>query len=143
MLTGRKATYDKLHRIHLWADVSIGTMALIGLLFSDVLEAWYTIDLSFHIIIFTLATVGILAEKILHKGKHESSILGKGLHRIHLAADVSISAMAIVGLLFAEVLELFFEADFVFHVLIFALAIGGVLIEKVLHRHKHAGVIVS
>jgi general stress protein CsbA len=142
-LTNRKSTYDRLHTIHLWADVSIGTMALVGLLISDVLEAWYAIDLSFHIIIFTLATAGILAEKILHRGKHESSIFGSGLHRIHLAADVSISAMAMVGLLFAEVLELFFEADFVFHVLIFVLAIGGVLIEKFFHRHKHAGVIGS
>jgi len=63
------------------------------------------------------------------------------LHRAHLYADLSISAMALVGLFFAEVLEAWFQVDLVFHIAIFALATGGIILEKIFHRHKHSGVI--
>ena len=63
------------------------------------------------------------------------------LHRVHLYADLSISAMAIVGLFFADILETWFQVDLVFHIAIFVLATGGIISERVLHRHKHSGVI--
>ena len=63
------------------------------------------------------------------------------LHRVHLYADLSISAMAFVGLFFAEVLETWFQVDLVFHIAIFVLATGGIVSERILHRHKHSGVI--
>jgi hypothetical protein len=63
------------------------------------------------------------------------------LHRVHLYADLSISAMAFVGLFFAEVLETWFQVDLIFHIAIFVLATGGIISERVLHRHKHSGVI--
>ncbi len=143
MELNKKFSDGTLHRIHLWADFSIGVIALVGLLFAEVLETWYTIDLVFHITIFIMATGGIVTEKLLHRHKHGTELFGKGLHRIHLVADLSISAMAVIGLLFAEVLEAFFQVDFVFHIAIFVLAIGGIIAEKVLHRHKHSGVIGS
>ncbi|HEY7507079.1 MAG TPA: hypothetical protein VH621_05695 [Nitrososphaera sp.] len=63
------------------------------------------------------------------------------LHRVHLYADLSISAMAFVGLFFAEILNTWFRVDLVFHLAIFVLAAGGIISEKILHRHKHSGVI--
>lgn len=63
------------------------------------------------------------------------------LHRVHLYADLSISAMAFVGLFFAEVLETWFQVDLIFHIAIFVLATGGIVSERILHRHKHSGVI--
>jgi hypothetical protein len=63
------------------------------------------------------------------------------LHRVHLYADLTISAMAIVGLFFADILETWFQVDLVFHVMIFVLATGGIISERILHRHKHSGVI--
>jgi hypothetical protein len=63
------------------------------------------------------------------------------LHRVHLYADLSISAMAFVGLFFADVLETWFQVDLIFHIAIFVLAAGGIISERVLHRHKHSGVI--
>lgn len=142
-MSDRKLRYDKLHRAHLWSDFSIGVIALIGLFIRDVLEAWYTIDLAFHVIIFTLAAGMILVERILHGRKHMSEIFGKGLHRFHLFADLSISTMAVSGLLFEEVLEAFFQTDIIFHIVIFVLAIGGIIAERVLHKHKHTGIIGS
>lgn len=68
--------------------------------------------------------------------------LGNGaLHRVHLYADLTISAMAIIGLFFAEILETWFQVDLVFHIAIFVLATGGIVSERILHRHKHSGVI--
>jgi hypothetical protein len=134
---------DKLHRVHLWSDFSIGVIALVGLLIRDVLEAWYQIDLVFHIIIFTLAAGMILAERVLHGSKHTAKIFGSGLHKIHLLADLSISTMAVVGLLFEDVLEAFFQADIVFHIAIIILVTGVIVSERILHRHKHSGVIGS
>lgn len=128
--------HKKFHTIHLWVDFSIGVMALVGLVIRDVLEAWYALDLTFHVAIFTLALGVILVERLLHGGRHESKALGKGLHRAHLIADLSISTMAVVGLLFEDVLSLFFEVDIVFHVLIIILATGGIVAEKVFHRHS-------
>lgn len=136
-----KMSYDNFHRVHLWVDFSIGVMALIGLLIRDVLEAWYTLDLVFHVAIFTLAGGVILVERLLHGKKHKSEALGKGLHRVHLLADLSISTMAVVGLLFEDVLSLFFEVDIIFHILIIVLATSGILVEKLLH--KHSGIIGS
>jgi general stress protein CsbA len=49
--------------------------------------------------------------------------------------------MAFVGLFFAEILNTWFQVDLVFHVAIFVLAAGGIISEKILHRHKHSGVI--
>lgn len=63
------------------------------------------------------------------------------LHRVHLYADLSISVMAIIGLFFAEVLETWFQVDLIFHIAIFVLATGGIAAERILHRHKHTGVI--
>lgn len=63
------------------------------------------------------------------------------LHRVHLYADLTISAMAIVGLFFADLLETWFQVDLVFHIAIFVLATGGIISERILHRHKHSGVI--
>jgi general stress protein CsbA len=63
------------------------------------------------------------------------------LHRVHLYADLSISVMAIIGLFFAEVLETWFQVDLIFHIAIFVLAAGGIVAERILHRHKHSGVI--
>lgn len=63
------------------------------------------------------------------------------LHRVHLYADLSISAMAFVGLFFAEILETWFQVDLIFHIAIFVLATGGIVSERILHRHKHSGVI--
>jgi hypothetical protein len=131
-----KFNHKKFHTIHLWVDFSIGVMALIGLVIRDVLEAWYALDLTFHVVIFALALGVILVERLLHGGRHKSEALGKGLHRAHLVADLSISTMAVVGLLFEDVLSLFFEVDIVFHVLIIALATGGIVAEKVFHRHS-------
>lgn len=65
-----------LHRAHLYADLSISAMAIIGLFFADLLETWFQIDLIFHIAIFVLATSGIVAERILHKHKH-SGVIGE------------------------------------------------------------------
>jgi len=142
-LRNKKSKYDRLHSAHLWSDFSIGMIALVGLFIRDVLEAWLALDLAFHIIIFTLATGVILVERFLHGREHTSKVFGKGLHRVHLFADLSISAMAVIGLLFESVLSLFFEVDIVFHIAIFVLAIGGIVAEKILHRHKHSGIIVS
>jgi hypothetical protein len=136
-----KLSYDNFHRVHLWVDFSIGVMAVIGLLIRDVLEAWYALDLTFHVIIFILATGVILFERLLHGKKHKSEALGKGLHRAHLLADLSISTMAVVGLLFEDVLSLFFEVDIIFHILIIVLAASGIAVEKILHRHS--GIIAS
>jgi len=136
-----KLSYSKLHNVHLWVDFGIGVIALVGLFIRDVLESWYAIDLTFHVTIFVLASGIILAERLLHGRKHTSDVLGKGLHRAHLLADLSISAMAVVGLLFEDVLSLFFEVDIVFHIAIFVLAISGIVVEKVLH--KHSGIIAS
>jgi hypothetical protein len=63
------------------------------------------------------------------------------LHRAHLYADLSISVMAIIGLFFADILETWFQVDLIFHIAIFVLATGGIISERVLHRHKHSGVI--
>lgn len=63
------------------------------------------------------------------------------LHRVHLYADLSISVMAIIGLFFAEILETWFQVDLIFHIAIFVLATGGIIAERILHRHKHSGVI--
>lgn len=131
-----KFNHKKFHVVHLWVDFSIGVMALIGLLIRDVLESWYALDLTFHVAIFTLALGVILVERLLHGRDHKSEALGKGLHRVHLLADLSISTMAVVGLLFEDVLSLFFEVDIVFHILIIILATGGILVEKVFHRHS-------
>jgi hypothetical protein len=49
--------------------------------------------------------------------------------------------MAFVGLFFADVLETWFQVDLIFHIAIFVLAAGGIISERVLHRHKHSGVI--
>jgi hypothetical protein len=49
--------------------------------------------------------------------------------------------MAIIGLFFAEILETWFQVDLIFHVAIFVLASGGIIAERILHRHKHSGVI--
>jgi hypothetical protein len=63
------------------------------------------------------------------------------LHQLHLYADLTISALAIVGLFFAEILETWFQFDMIFHIVIFVIAISGIVAERVLHRHKHKGVI--
>jgi len=63
------------------------------------------------------------------------------LHRVHLYADLSISIMAIIGLFFSEVLATWFQVDLIFHIAIFVLATGGIVSERILHRHKHSGVI--
>ena len=136
-----KIDYNKIHKIHLWTDLSIGIIALVGLFIKDILHAWYALDLTFHIAIFVLATGMIAAERLVKHGKHASEVMGKGLHRVHLIADLSISSMAVIGLLFEEVLEAFFEVDIVFHIAIFVLAIGGIIAEKLIFKHKHPGII--
>lgn len=138
-----KLKYDKIHKAHLWADLSIGVIAIAFIFMGDLIEAFYTLDVAFHVIIFSLATGIIILERFVNHGKHTSEALGKGLHRVHLLADLSISVMAIVGLLFHEVLEVFFEVDLVFHILIFVLAIGGIVAEKFIFKHKHPGIIGS
>jgi hypothetical protein len=60
-----------LHKVHLYADLSISAIALIGIFFSGILEAWFQVDMVFHVIIFVVAMGGIIAEKVLHKRKHE------------------------------------------------------------------------
>jgi hypothetical protein len=75
------------------------------------------------------------------KGGVLMNLRNGALHRVHLYADLSISAMAFIGLFFAEVLETWFQVDLVFHLAIFVLAAGGIISERILHRHKHSGVI--
>ena len=137
-----KFSYDKFHKIHLWTDLSIGLIAIIAIFLHDIIEAWHTLDLAFHLIIFTLAT-GIIVVERLHHRSHKPEATGKGLHKVHFLADLSISVMAVVGLLFSDVLEIFFEVDMVFHILIFVLAIGGIVAEKFIFKHKHPGIIGS
>jgi hypothetical protein len=60
-----------LHKVHLWTDVSIGTFALVGLLWADMLNIFVQADLVFHMTIMVLAFGGIIAERIFHGKKHK------------------------------------------------------------------------
>ncbi len=64
------------------------------------------------------------------------------LHKVHFFADLSIGSFALIGLVFAGVLDTFFQVDLYFHITIIVLTFGGILTERIFHRHKHRGVIV-
>ena len=66
---------ETLHNLHLYADLSISAIAIIGLIFGEILEAWFKFDMIFHIAIFVLATSAIVSEKVLHRHKHKGMIL--------------------------------------------------------------------
>ena len=58
-----------LHRIHLIADATIGVLALVSLLIPETFRFFVSLDILFHILIFTLAFSVILFEKLLHHHK--------------------------------------------------------------------------
>ena len=71
------------------------------------------------------------------------------LHRIHLYTDMGIGSIALATIVLGEEIigDLFWQADFVFHITVFVLAFGGIIAERVLHGkrhrddHNHSGVI--
>lgn len=63
------------------------------------------------------------------------------LHRAHLWADAAIGAVAVIGIFWDDAFKVFVQADLAFHITIAALAFGGILAERLLHRHKHSGVV--
>lgn len=58
------------------------------------------------------------------------------LHKIHLWTDVAIGVFALVGLFWEGLFDFFIHADVAFHLLIATLAFGGIIAERVLHKHK-------
>lgn len=56
--------------MHLWADVTIGLVAIVGIFWKDMFAFFIQADLAFHLLIATLAFGGIFAERILHRNKH-------------------------------------------------------------------------
>lgn len=67
------------------------------------------------------------------------------LHRIHMITDAAIGALALGVIIFGEEVfhDLFLQADMVFHIIIVVLAFGAIVAERVLHRHRHKGVIAE
>ena len=78
-----------------------------------------------------------IVERVKHNGI---------LHKAHLYTDLAIGLFALVGLAalvlgFEEVIEAFFQIDLWFHIVVIALTFGMIAAERILHRHRHSGVI--
>jgi|SRR6185503_17500060 len=76
-----------------------------------------------------------LIEPILNEKPKRNGIL----HKVHLWTDVSIGMFALLGLLWADLFNLFVQADLVFHLTIMTLAFGGIALERIFHGKKHGG----
>lgn len=76
-------------------------------------------------------------QKIRHNGL---------LHKVHLYLDFSIGGFALLGLAallfgFEGLINTFFEVDLWFHVSVIVMTFGMIVLERVLHRRKHSGVL--
>lgn len=66
------------------------------------------------------------------------------LHKVHLWTDISIGLFALFGLItflfgIDEVLEVFFNVDLVFHIVIVIMVFGGIVAERIFHGGTHKG----
>lgn len=124
-----------LHRLHLIGDLAIGTMAIaMQLIPAGMFPMWFQVDMFFHMTVAGVMFSVIGTERILHRSLHKPS----KLHKTHLYAECAIGSFAIITFFTGDMLtSTWTDVDTVFHIVIAAMAFGGIILERVLHRHNH------